>query len=168
MLLNTLAKLYLIKIVFQSLILDSFISLQRLVIYLKLIIYIIIIILIGSIGPNGDEVFTVRFSPTEVEQTNERFLVISIDNLEKGAEPLVIELEGEAERPVCHFELVPSQYREKKKPELDTSFNVLEFESLGTKVKNTKKFYVVNPTAVGYEFEWKKIEEEKLPAGANI
>lgn len=46
-----------------------------------------------------------RFSPTEVEETNERFLVITIENLEKGTEPLVIELEGEAERPVCHFEL---------------------------------------------------------------
>jgi hydrocephalus-inducing protein len=34
-------------------------------------------------------------------------------------------------------------------------------------VKNTKKFYVVNPTSVGYEFEWKKMEEYKLPAGAN-
>lgn len=109
-----------------------------------------------------------RFSPTEVEETNERFLVITIENLEKGTEPLVIELEGEAERPVCHFELQPNKYREKKKPELDSSYNVIEFESLGTKVKNTKKFYVVNPTAVGYEFEWKKIEEEKLPAGANV
>lgn len=88
--------------------------------------------------------------------------------MEKGAEPLVIELEGDSERPVCHFELQPSKYREKKKPELDSSYNVIEFESLGTKVKNTKKFYVVNPTSVGYEFEWKKIEEEKLPAGANI
>jgi len=110
----------------------------------------------------------VKFSPTEVEETNERFLVISIENLEKGSEPLVIELEGEAERPVCHFELAPSNYREKKKPELDVSYNIIEFESLGTKIKNVKKFYVVNPTAVGYEFEWKKIEEERIPAGANI
>lgn len=56
-------------------------------------------------APNSDEQFTVRFSPTEVEETNERFLVISIENLEPKAEPLVIELDGEAERPVCHFEL---------------------------------------------------------------
>jgi len=44
---------------------------------------------------------------------------------------------------------------------------VIEFDSLGTKVKNTKKFYVVNPTSIGYEFEWRRIEEDKLPAGAN-
>ena len=39
---------------------------------------------------------------------------------------------------------------------------VIEFESLGVKVKNTKRFYVVNPTATGYDFEWKKLEAEKV------
>lgn len=63
--------------------------------------------------------FTVRFSPTEVEESNERFLVIAIENLDKSMQPLVVELQGEAERPVCHFELQPSNYRERKKPELD-------------------------------------------------
>jgi hydrocephalus-inducing protein len=32
---------------------------------------------------------------------------------------------------------------------------------LGTKVKNTKRFYVINPTSLAYDFEWKKIESEK-------
>jgi hydrocephalus-inducing protein len=121
----------------------------------------------GELAPNCDEVFTVRFSPTEVDVNNERFLVFSIENLEKGSEPLVIELNGETERPICHFELQPSSYREKK-PDLDPSFNVIEFESLGTKVKNTKRFYVVNPTSQGYEYEWKRIEEGKLPTSANV
>ncbi|EGR29178.1 hypothetical protein IMG5_161280 [Ichthyophthirius multifiliis] len=121
----------------------------------------------GTISPSCDEQFTVKFSPTEVFDKNERFLIISIENLDKQLEPLVITLEGETERPICHFELQPTNYRDKK-PELDKSFNIIEFESLGTKVKNTKKFYVVNPTAYGYEFEWKKIEEYKLPAGANV
>ena len=65
----------------------------------------------GSLSPNCDESFTVRFSPTEVQLNNERFLIISIDNMEPKAEPLVIELDGEAERPICHFELPPSKYR---------------------------------------------------------
>lgn len=34
----------------------------------------------GSIAPNCDEYFTVRYSPTEVHYDNERFLVISIEN----------------------------------------------------------------------------------------
>lgn len=38
---------------------------------------------------------------------------------------------------------------------------MIEFESLGCKVKNTKRFYVVNPTSMGYEYEWKRIDDEK-------
>lgn len=55
-------------------------------------------------------------------------------------------MDGEAERPVCHFELPPTNYREKK-PDLEAKYNVIEFDSLGWKVKNTKRFYVVNPTS---------------------
>ncbi|EGR28756.1 hypothetical protein IMG5_169530, partial [Ichthyophthirius multifiliis] len=120
----------------------------------------------GILAPNCDEQFTVKFSPTEVEENNERFVIITIENLDQIIQPLVIQLNGEAERPVCHFELQPNKYREKKQ-DLDQSYSIIEFESLGTRVKNTKKFYVVNPTSVGYEFEWKKLEEYKLPAGAN-
>jgi hydrocephalus-inducing protein len=29
---------------------------------------------------------------------------------------------------------------------------------LGTKVTNTKRFYVVNPTSLAYDYEWKKME----------
>ena len=57
--------------------------------------------------------------------------------MEPKADPLVIELDGEAERPMCHFELTPSTYRQKK-PDIDSSFNIIEFVSLGMKVKNTK------------------------------
>jgi hydrocephalus-inducing protein len=46
--------------------------------------------------------------------------------MEPKAEPLVIELDGEAERPIVHFEMQPSTYREKK-PDLDSSFNIIEF-----------------------------------------
>jgi len=34
-----------------------------------------------------------------------------VEGSEKGKEPLVIELQGEAERPICHFELAPNTYR---------------------------------------------------------
>jgi len=45
---------------------------------------------------------------------------------------------------------------------------VVEFESLGVKVRNTKRFYVVNPTATGYDFEWKKLEADKLQNGTDF
>jgi len=48
----------------------------------------------GTINPNCDEVFTIRFSPTEVEESNERLLVISIKNLNPDQEKLILELNG--------------------------------------------------------------------------
>lgn len=120
----------------------------------------------GTIASNCDEIFTVKFSPTEVEESNNRLLIIAIENQDPSQQKLIIELDGETERPVCHFELQPTSYRTKK-PDLDQKFSIIEFESLGTKIKNVKRFYVVNPTNQGYEFEWKRIEEDKLPTGAN-
>ncbi len=32
---------------------------------------------------------------------------------------------------------------------------------MGTKVKNTKRFYVINPTSLAYDYEWKRVNEEK-------
>lgn len=119
----------------------------------------------GALSPGCDEIFSVKFSPTEVEDINHRLLVISMESLDPALQPLIVELDGEAERPICHFELPPSN--RDKKPDLDLKYNIVEIESLGTKVKNQKKFYVVNPTNQGYEFEWKRIDEDKLPAGAN-
>jgi hydrocephalus-inducing protein len=39
---------------------------------------------------------------------------VAIKNLDPAAEKLIIELNGETERPICHFEIPPSKYREKK------------------------------------------------------
>jgi hydrocephalus-inducing protein len=77
----------------------------------------------------------------------------------------MVKLNGEADRPICHFEIPPTKMKEKK-PDLEAKYDIIEFNSLGTKVKNIKRFYVVNPTNIGYEFEWKRIDEDKLPAGA--
>lgn len=44
----------------------------------------------GSIMPGCDENFTLKFSPTEVEDTNERLLVISIKNLDPEQEKLIL------------------------------------------------------------------------------
>jgi hypothetical protein len=37
---------------------------------------------------------------------------------------------------------------------LDLATRVLEVESLGVRVRNTKRFFVLNPTAIAYEFAW--------------
>ena len=51
---------------------------------------------------------------------------------------------------------------------MDSSFNIIEFTALGTKTKNIKRFYVVNPTSLGYEYVWKRIDEQKIPQGCSI
>ena len=117
----------------------------------------------GTIAPGCNEMIVVKFSPTEVDNLNERLLVCSLNNLAPDLEPLVIELKGKSARPICHFELPATNYREKKAQDMlpiDSSYQILEFESMGTKVKNTKRFYVVNPTNQGYEFEWEPEEKE--------
>jgi len=63
--------------------------------------------------------------------------------------PLCIAVEGNSERPICHFELESSKLVEKLKDmqiELPPRSNIVDIQSIGTKVKNMKRFYVLNPT----------------------
>ena len=57
-------------------------------------------------------------------------------------------------------ELPSSDYRERKE-DLDAKYNIIEFESIGTKVKNVKRFYMMNPTNAGYNFNW-RVEEKNI------
>mmetsp|Transcript_4036 Transcript_4036/g.9628 ORF Transcript_4036/g.9628 Transcript_4036/m.9628 type:complete len:4944 (+) Transcript_4036:104-14935(+) len=74
---------------------------------------------------------------------------------------------GRSQRPLCHFELVESDWLSagrrpptmggpggKQVPVDAINTRVIEFESLGTRVRNTKRFYVANPTNVAYEYVW--------------
>ncbi len=117
----------------------------------------------GAISPGCDENFVVKFSPVEVEQDNSRILSANIRTLNPALEPLIIELLGEAERPVIHFELPVSTYRERKQKDMahvDEKLKIIEFSSLGTNIRNTNRFMAVNPTSQGYEFEWEEIVDE--------
>jgi hydrocephalus-inducing protein len=55
-------------------------------------------------------------------------------------------VEGEVERPICHFELPFVNF--------DNQLRVIEISSLGYNSRTLKKFYVLNPTALGYSFNW--------------
>ncbi len=59
----------------------------------------------GTIKSGCDEEFSVVFSPTECEPNNRRLMIISFENLDPEIQPLIIELDGDTERPICHFEL---------------------------------------------------------------
>jgi hypothetical protein len=41
-----------------------------------------------------------------------------------------------------------------------TKYKIIESDSLGTNIKNAKRFMAVNPTGQGYEFEWEEIPDE--------
>lgn len=108
----------------------------------------------------------VRFSPTEEGTYNNYHLVCLIPNLSKDQRPLNIVLNGTSLRPFCHFEVESSEYinNERLNPEiilangtpsiLEQGTQVIEFGSCGVKVKNTKRFYILNPTFQSWEFEW--------------
>lgn len=117
----------------------------------------------GHIAPGCDDTFIVKFSPTEVETDFSRILSANIENLSPEMKPLIIEVNGVAERPIVHFELPPSSYKERKEKDMvaiDNKYKIIEFDSLGTNIKNTKRFMAVNPTSQGYEFEWEEIPDE--------
>ncbi len=117
----------------------------------------------GSISPGCDENFIVRFAPVEVESDFSRILSANINHLSPTQEPLIAELSGTALRPVIHFELPVSGYRERKAKEqsfIDEKVKIIEFESLGTNIRNTNRFMAVNPTSQGYEFEWEELVDE--------
>ena len=131
----------------------------------------------GTIPPGGTQQIQVSFSPEEVDSYTRR-LVCACDNLEPGREPPTLALSGRATRPFCHFELSDSDYLSsgRRSPEmpgpdgslapLDPSTRTIEFESLGTRVRNTRRFFIVNPTNVPYEFLWES--EQELRGGADV
>jgi len=117
----------------------------------------------GTVAPGCDENFIVQFAPYEITSDFSRILSAGIRNLNSEKEPLIIEVNGIAERPVIHFELPITTYRERKSKDMahiDDKLKIIEFESLGTFVRNTNRFMAVNPTSQGYEFEWEEIVEE--------
>eukprot|EP00961_Rhodomonas_salina_P272626 3683700-Rhodomonas_salina.1 len=89
------------------------------------------------------------------------------DEEEQPPEPQkqpVLNLSGRSLRPLCHIELEDSDWLSggRRPPTLempgggtvDPHSRCLEFESLGTNVRNTRRFYVMNPTNISYKFRW--------------
>ena len=111
----------------------------------------------GIIPAGSDDTIIIKFSPIEVDDLNyPRNMVCGIKSADPTQKPLAISLLGYTERPVCHFELSGGVKH-------DNDVTILEFDSIGMAVKNTKKFFVLNPTNLGYEFDWEQLEEESNP-----
>ena len=132
-----------------------------------------------GVVPPGETINTVvSFSPAEVDSFK-RTLTCVCKNLHPDATPPVIALIGKSSRPYCHFEVAESDYVRagRRSPDmpgpdgslspLDPATKVIEFNSLGTRVRNTKRFYVVNPTNKTYDFVWTPASED-VPAADSL
>ena len=133
----------------------------------------------GAIAANSDQQFVVKFSPLEVDDfcyvasCNMPGLATAAarpaeeeDNPNPPPEPLKISMRAKASRPIVHFELGDQNDYLSRRPanlrnELGlfgqieaSSVRAVETESRGTRVRNTKRFHVVNPTASAYHFTW--------------
>ncbi len=120
----------------------------------------------GQIEPMQDQIFTVKFAPMGCRDFS-RVLGGCIKNLNKELAQPRIRISGAGRRPKCHFELEGSDYLQAGRRPADmpdmygrlgaldaSTYQVIEFKSLGTHVRNTRKFYVVNPTGSDYDYEW--------------
>jgi len=113
----------------------------------------------GRIGPDREEEFTVQFAPLDARSYT-LDIWLEVDNVDENQEQTRLNLKGIGQRPKCHFELQQSDYLTAKRrdadrqPFVDISTRVVEFKSLGVKVRNVRRFFVVNPTNVSYSFEW--------------
>ncbi|KAK1936582.1 Hydrocephalus-inducing protein [Phytophthora citrophthora] len=119
---------------------------------------------IGSIRGGESQVFTIKFAPMEVD---EYFYSLNFEIPDAHGDKMTaikVEVRGGSLRPACHFDVERSDYAQWRAPNLlgphgelgplDPSVKVIEMESLGVRVRNTRRFYVVNPTNVSYEFSW--------------
>jgi hydrocephalus-inducing protein len=100
----------------------------------------------GQLPKNGFTEFLLRFAPVEFETVCSRTLIIRIGNSEARECEFAVAVEGEVQRPICHFEL-PYTIS-------DLGEKLIEIETLGINTKVARKFHVVNPTLLGYEFMW--------------
>lgn len=106
-----------------------------------------------------------KFNPQEVLDCL-RMLICDIPNLSAKIAKLQRTVNGRVLRPWCHFDIPESKNISSEHDGLETIGNsivmqppdphmrVLEFASLGIKVKNTLRFHVLNPTNISYEFLW--------------
>ena len=119
----------------------------------------------GTVPAGEDAAIKVTFAPQEVVDCKRTLSCEFIGTtLDEGMTPLVIPLDGKVLRPWCHFELGESDYLSggRRMPNLPgpstgavaAGTKTVECTSLGTHVRNTKRFLVLNPTSVAYAFRW--------------
>ncbi|KAJ4461899.1 putative Hydrocephalus-inducing protein [Paratrimastix pyriformis] len=127
----------------------------------------------GWVEPGETKEIEVTFAPLEAIAWD-RLLSVRVDDMAPGTQGPRCILSGVATRPLCHFELAGSDYLTTRRSDelaglkpIDPSTRVIEFESRGIRVRNTRRFYILNPTNIGFEYEWECVEPLlTVPTGA--
>lgn len=118
----------------------------------------------GTLSVGAEEQLTIRFCPMDAF-CGQHTLCLDFPHLAQNLDPLAITLDGSVVRPWCHLEVPSSDYLQggnrkqspgciKDPPILDPDTTVIEINSLGQGIANHKRFHVLNPTNVPYEFQW--------------
>jgi hydrocephalus-inducing protein len=121
----------------------------------------------GTLEPQTEETFTIKYAPLDVGDhfTN---LYCVIPNSKQ--EPPLVHVSGTSLCPIVHFELAPSDYLSSGRRTFDSkgpggtfgaldknSTKVIEISSCGIRIRNTKRFYILNPTDTSYQYAWKRV-----------
>ncbi|KAL9642363.1 hypothetical protein ABK040_007361 [Willaertia magna] len=113
--------------------------------------------------------FSLKYAPMDADRHEEK-LICEIPNVDSNSKLPMADIYGQSKCPIVHFELPASDYltggRRKitfENHELESLIQkdktkVVEFLSCGIKVKNTRRFFIMNPNDEDYEFNWKRIE----------
>ena len=116
----------------------------------------------GTIDGGSTTVFKVRFKPEEVDDFTAEF-VCKIPFLAQ-MQPPTLSLSGISRRPLCHFDVEPSDYLTRRHPaysDIPLPEGVLVIEIFSRKVgsQSIKKFDIVNPTSSPYEVQWSRVDD---------
>ena len=116
---------------------------------------------IGFIESGESQVFSVTFSPKEVDD----FICLMKCNIPYMNQkvPLKLNINGFSRRPVCHFNIVVSDYLTRRHPDytypLPDNVKVLEIISKSVNVRGIKKIEIINPTSNPYDAIWTLISD---------
>jgi hypothetical protein len=112
----------------------------------------------GTIVPGEMTELQVSFKPFDALAFT-RELWFLIPNRAPGQILPKVSLFGAASRPLCHLELEANNYLESRRDDvlnmqhpIDKNTQVLEFVVRGTNQRVTRKFMVLNPSAMGWDF----------------
>jgi hydrocephalus-inducing protein len=112
----------------------------------------------GEIEADGSCDFLITFAPKEVDDFRSVFKC----NVSGIQDFLTLEMIGYSKRPICHIDIEPSSYLNRRFPEYNSTLpdgvKVFELTTNALGMLTRAKFAVVNTTRSSYEVMWKEVK----------